>query len=99
MSKFTKGKWEVEHGAFDPEIICENKYLAFIYNLEHLEETEANARLIAAAPEMYKLLNFLSLYIFEYEKFYKPFPYELVKYAEEAKELLERIDGDESKGE
>ena len=57
MSKFTKGKWEVEHGAFDPEIICENKYLAFIYNLEHLEETEANARLIAAAPEMYELLK------------------------------------------
>ena len=57
MSNFTKGKWEVEHGAFDPEIICENEYLAFIYNLEHLEETEANARLIAAAPEMYNLLK------------------------------------------
>ncbi|MBR0317198.1 MAG: hypothetical protein IJQ99_10055 [Synergistaceae bacterium] len=84
MSKFTKGKWEVEHGAFDPEIICENKYLAFIYNLEHLEETEANARLIAAAPEMYEWLKTIT----------KIFENGNVINVKDIKELLECIDGE-----
>ena len=57
MSKFTKGKWEVDHTGFDIEITCGNMYLASLYNLEYLEETEANARLITAAPEMYELLK------------------------------------------
>ena len=83
MSKFTKGKWEVEHGAFDPEIICENKYLAFIYNLEHLEETEANARLIAAAPEMYEWLKTIT----------KIFEGGNVINVKGIQELLKRIDG------
>ena len=84
MSKFTKGKWEVEHGAFDPEIICENKYLEFIYNLEHLEETEANARLIAAAPEMYEWLKTIT----------KIFENGNVINVKDIKELLECIDGE-----
>ena len=81
MSKFTQGKGSGGLGLSDEEA---------------REVQSANARLIAAAPEMHKLLNLLSFYIFESEKFYKPFPHELVTYAEEAKELLERIDGDES---
>lgn len=57
MSNFTKGKWEVDRTGFDIEITCGDMYLASLYNLEYLEETEANARLIAAAPEMYNLLK------------------------------------------
>ncbi len=52
MSKFTKGTWEVE-------IIYGDHYTVFAN--EHLVadcfSNEANAQLIAAAPEMYELLK------------------------------------------
>ena len=62
MSKFTQGKWSVRQGAGIDEIdvvdtedrsIC----VLFYYPVTKREEEEANARLIAAAPEMYELLK------------------------------------------
>lgn len=59
MSKFTKGKWRASYE--------ENKYIwssddqvlgeLYFTTPEEPGETEANARLIAAAPEMYDYLK------------------------------------------
>ena len=60
MSKFTKGKWEVSD---EGEIrIFVNKKITLFYTIGSVdgcdnEEGQANARLIAAAPEMYELLK------------------------------------------
>ena len=58
MSKFTKGKWEItEH----LDITCNDVYVALVCHEDHRElfspQSRANARLIAAAPEMYELLK------------------------------------------
>lgn len=61
MSKFTSGKWEVVRGAGNDEfdVISEEAPLhnfvcvLFGYPTSRWEEQKANARLIAAAPEMY----------------------------------------------
>ena len=60
MSKFTAGKWEYgTHSikAITPE---ETIGIAFVYQANSKEEAEANARLIAAAPEMYERLKLLA---------------------------------------
>ena len=58
MSKFTKGKWEITKHL---DIICNNVYVALVCHEDHRElfspQSRANARLIAAAPEMYELLK------------------------------------------
>ena len=56
MSKFTKGKWEVYSstngiGVFDEDGELVKNIADSIYG------NEANAKLIAAAPEMYELLK------------------------------------------
>ena len=52
MSEFTAGKWEVEMVYGDhPIVTVERRIVADCFN------NEANARLIAAAPEMYRLLQ------------------------------------------
>ena len=52
MSEFTAGKWDVEMVYGDhPIVTAEGRIVADCFN------NEANARLIAAAPEMYRLLN------------------------------------------
>lgn len=90
MSNFTKGKWEVDRTGFDIEITCGDMYLASMYNLEHLEETEANARLIAAAPEMYDELYEI-LQFMKGKTLWERDEYAL--YEKDIEELLERIDG------
>ncbi len=90
MSKCTKGKWEIKGNGvaiFDRQ----NKTAHFItYNIYGwtTEEAQANARLIAAAPEMYEMLkeeiiptsDYGGIISFEREK--------------KIKTLLARIDGE-----
>ena len=62
MSKFTGGKWNVIQGAGIDEldVISEeerNICCLFGYSVSRWDEQKANARLIAAAPEMYELLK------------------------------------------
>ena len=80
MSKFTGGKWEVE-GAVPFGIKSEaSPRIAIVL-------TPEDARLIAAAPEMYRLLKAVANY--------KPnFVWDVVF---NAQELLARIDGEEAK--
>ena len=68
MSKFTKGTWELnkhfdvvsENGQFVALCCIRHKKLGYHY-IESIklynEETKANARLIAAAPEMYEMIT------------------------------------------
>ena len=67
MSKFTKGKWKInkhfdifsEDGQFIALCCVKHKeaYFSSKYKEIYTQETKANARLIAAAPEMYCLLD------------------------------------------
>lgn len=62
MSKFTGGEWKVIQGAGldELDVISEDKKdicCLFSYSISRWEEQKANARLIAAAPEMYRLLK------------------------------------------
>ena len=58
MTEFTKGKWEarncdVYHNSWGVTV-DDSYYVADCFNTKN---SEANARLIAAAPEMYELLK------------------------------------------
>ena len=89
MSKFTKGKW---HVVFQP-------YIAGIFDEENnpIQLNEANAMLIAAAPEMYNLLkaianiDILKNYVETTECNGKVQTGKSV--VQDINELLERIDG------
>ena len=101
MSKFTPGTWS---SSIDPDgvVICSGAYdIAQIVDNDNVKQQDADAKLIAAAPEMYKILKTL------YEE---PVPIGLTVYDPryykkmylmrmEIKELLKRIDGKESKNE
>ena len=111
MSKFTKGKWLLNKH-FD--IVTEDDELCValccvmptkkryddlnndnVYN----EETRANARLIAAAPEMYKRLSFFTGFVECPTNAWSDQEKILRNQMQDAKELLARIDGEESKNE
>lgn len=65
MTEFTKGKWEVVQGAgidefdvFSKDAPLHNHIcVLFGYPVSRWNEQKANARLIAAAPQMYELLK------------------------------------------
>ena len=57
MSKFTQGKWEYGMHSIKAVTPEETIGIAFVYKANSQEETEANARLIASAPQMYELLK------------------------------------------
>ena len=86
MSKFTKGPWKVDshfdvmkgHNYIAPISIVTKKYMTVN------EETRANARLIAAAPEMYQHLRLILNGEFS---------------SDDVEQLLARIDGEEEKHE
>ena len=89
MTKFTQGEW-----TYDPKngiVHNDGKLIAEVAgaggsNYRH-ERGETNARLIAAAPKMYRLLKAVANY--------KPdFVWDVVF---NAQELLARIDGEEAK--
>ena len=97
MSEFTKGKWQVVHGAGTDEfdVISEDAPLhnhicvLFGYPTSRWDEQKANARLIAAAPEMYELLKEELIPTSDYGG--------TLSFSREAKlrELFTRIDGEE----
>ena len=96
MPDFTKGKWAWDMwppNEFDKSIaiITPAKVIANVINQRVISETNANARLIAAAPEMYGLL---------YEalqelKGYKPIENGISTVYPDIEALLARIDGKE----
>ena len=83
MSKFTAGKWKVDE-------IYGDHYVVFAEGLHTVADCfgdEANARLVAAAPELYRLLN--ALVHREYDNTVT------AVFSLEAEKLLARIDGKE----
>jgi len=66
-TKFTKGPWEVDNGAriycddLTGSIVAEACGFEFVSRCK--EEEIANAHLIAAAPEMYAMLDDLRQYV------------------------------------
>ena len=103
MSKFTAGKWEA---LFAGELIVSNKEitiastrsLRYLYSREEKEiaiaERKANARLMAAAPEMYCLLQIFADEPSDEEEREERIN-ELCLARREARELLARIDSEE----
>ena len=87
MKKFTEGKWEVaSDGCIDVDSETGLTYgIAEVMNF-YTAEGEANARLIAAAPEMYSLLVYVAV----------NFPYNHnEKLIDKIGKILARIDGTE----
>ena len=100
MSKFTKGPWKVTphldvmkgHNYIAPISIMTKKYMTVN------EETRANARLIAAAPEMYELLDYIASYLTALSKLI-PLSGLLINYLSMINDLVARIDGEEERHE
>ncbi len=57
MSKFTKGKWGIDRNDYSIYSDSEDCCVADLYPVDSNEQLVANARLIAAAPDMYRLLQ------------------------------------------
>ena len=98
MSKFTKGKWEVVNAGeknfktqlfYGYHVFSAAKPIAKIFEAldDNGNNTQANARLIAAAPEMYELLKRFAECRHEGDMF---------DIMQNAHELVARIDGKET---
>lgn len=67
--KFTPGEWEIEDQremdtVYDYAIVDDDGwFIAHIENCTRLEEQEANAYLLAAAPKMYQRLQSVKTYL------------------------------------
>lgn len=57
MPDFTKGHWSVENGIDIISDFHQNAYIAQLYLIPDEKEHDANAKLIAAAPDMYYALK------------------------------------------
>ena len=79
MSEFTQGKWKVVY--YEPDFVA-----IVDEDNEPIQLTEANARLIAAAPDMYKALTLAMDFLRDGN-----FPAQLI--ADRIQVLLARIDG------
>lgn len=103
MSKFTKGKWTADdfgvyvfaHGT--DMMICQMRGEGYLRSKEGLSDEEiiavqeANARLIAAAPELYKMLKEELIPTSDYGGLLS------LSRADKVHKLLARIDGEEVK--
>ena len=88
MSEFTKGTWIIDtdgNGIYSDTEEYQVAYISYI-NYNKNKEMQANARLIAAAPEMYEMLIFA---LKEAENGH-------LMDGELIKDLLARIDGKEA---
>ena len=68
MSKFTKAPWIIDNdgdGIYSDTEEYQVAYISYI-NYNKNKEMQANARLIAAAPEMYELLDEIQKGYLEY---------------------------------
>ena len=94
MRAFSKGKWYVDSAGV---VRCDDEYdrsIAYLITSEATKELDdANASLIVAAPDMYELLKVCA-------KTETPSTYiqAFLNLKDKARELLERIDGETSKG-
>ena len=94
MSKFSNGKWYVDRTGV---VRCDDEYdrsIAFLITSPSTKEVdEANARLVVAAPELYRLLREELIPTSDYGG--------LLSFSREAKlrELFARIDGEEDRHE
>ena len=107
MSNFTQGKWKYLHNLYQVVSYPENEPVFYDGNAPALwhditgelnigldnseEETHANGRLIAAAPEMYEELIFAMAALRDGDVCDK-------KRADKIEALLARIDGDSQEG-
>ena len=92
MSNITKGKWEATPIYGDHWTVSVDGRIAI-----DCFSNEANARLIAEAPEMFDMLHYLLGYVREWEKISSGRIYKakVQKDIKEVEELLARIDGKE----
>ena len=100
MSRFTSGKWTTDdYGGYvfahgEEMMICQMRGAGYLRSKGVSEEgiiaiQDANARLIAAAPEMYEMLRGIIQSTADC-------PMESAVFFSEARELLARIDGEEA---
>ena len=94
MSEFTKGKWEYDYilgvitNSKKNNTVAKVLHAAYFpYTQNVTPEGEANAHLIAAAPEMYELLRVCMKKFHCSDKTYR-----------RIEKLIERIDGNSLKG-
>ena len=86
MSEFTKGKWIIDRDGSAIFSDSEDCYVAELSPANSDEQVAANARLIAAASEMYELLKiWVQIQV-------QP---TLMNAKDTARKLLDRIDGKE----
>ncbi|KKL85876.1 hypothetical protein LCGC14_1950300, partial [marine sediment metagenome] len=63
---FTKGEWKAhlpKEGNGYWKIMCKGKEIGLLYNATTDEELEANANLIASAPDLYEALKEIKEYV------------------------------------
>ena len=96
MTKFTKGKWEAMSDGTIALLNRRGEPGDIIATADSIErdnnEMLANARLIAAAPEMFELLKSFCDEVEAFVSIYDNFPDEFTKIAERAQEIFESID-------
>ena len=92
MSEFTKGKWGIDRNDYSIYSDSEDCCVADLYPVDSNEQLVANARLIAAAPDMYDEL-YDALQLLKGKSSWDGD--EFSQQAKSIQELLSRIDGKE----
>ena len=91
--KHTKGKWEVKQADSKTVVVCGSMVIASdLYDENEspsIEEIDANANLIASAPDMLKALNGILGYFSEYEEDYS----EKLECFENARKVIAKAEG------
>ena len=94
MPDFTKGKWEWGSNSIFANVYVGNHLIASLLGEgEERNERDANACLIASAPEMYELLQ--DTWEHDFNSFMHNLNRERRERFQRIKALLDRIDGEE----